>query len=384
MTRVPFYLLLILLLTISCATELEPALPTRVVKVIPTATPPATFTPSPTLMPTATPIVQTSPEPPAATSTPTIVPAPAVEHQLCGATNEGLICSVDFHTVAMWDEQTGWIFGDKGVVLRYDVAPGESTPTWRQSDNLPEPYPLKAFSPVSTTEGWGVMGYVIHYQDGVWEDTQEIKGAELRDIIMLNTSEGWSVGRDASQPTRYRDGLIFHYSQGEWLKAFTLPYREGLLAIDMLNSEEGWVVGSTNIILHFWNQQWEQITPALDRGYALIDVDVVSEKEAWFVGGWIILHYYNGNWEEVASNLTKKLLFDPAIDMISEEEGWIAGRNGYILHYEDGQWQEVDSPTDNDLLSISMVSAEEGWAVGRKGTILHYQNGEWELVSEAQ
>jgi photosystem II stability/assembly factor-like uncharacterized protein len=95
------------------------------------------------------------------------------------------------------------------------------------------------------------------------------------------------------------------------------------------------------------------------------------------------LHYHNGNWEEVVPELAENL-FDPVIDMVSAEEGWIVGSNGYILHYQDGQWQKVDSPTDNDLLSISMVSAEEGWAVGRNSTILHYQNGIWELISEAR
>lgn len=371
MTRsLPYLLLILILLNTSCVTELKPTSTTTVANVIATATPAAAFTPSPTPMPTATP-------------SPIIASTPTVERQLCEATDEGVTCSVDFHTVAMWDEQTGWIFGDKGIVLRYEVGPGESTPSWQQDDNLPNPYPLAAFSPVSHRDGWGISGYIIRYQDGQWESTEEIKGVELRDIIMLNASEGWSVGRDVSQPTRHRDGLIFHYSQGEWLRVFTLPYREGLLAIDMLNAEEGWVVGSTNIILHFWNQQWEQITPALDRGYALTDVNVVGEEEVWIVGNRVILHYHNGNWEEVVPELAENL-FDPVIDMVSAEEGWIVGSNGYILHYQDGQWQKVDSPTDNDLLSISMVSAEEGWAVGRNSTILHYQDGIWELISEAR
>ncbi len=378
----PYFLLILSLLLTGCATELTPTSPATVAKVIATATPAAAFTPSSTPMSIATPTLQPTPEPPTATPSPTISPTSTVESQLCEATDEGLTCSVDFRTVAMWDGQTGWIFGDKGIVLRYDIAPGESTPSWRQSDNLPEPYPMFAFSPVSNTSGWGFSTYIIRYQDGQWISTQEIEGVDLRDIIMLNATEGWSVGLDASQPPDQRDGLIFHYSQGEWSKAFTLPYKS-LLAIDMLNAEEGWAVGWENVIVHFQNQQWEQVTPALDRGHALIDVDVVSEEEAWIVGNRIILHYKEENWEKVFPE-EAEILFDPVIDMVSTIEGWIIGSNGYILHYQDGQWKKVDSPTDNDLLSISMVSAEEGWAVGRNGTILHYQNGVWKLVSAAR
>jgi hypothetical protein len=32
----------------------------------------------------------------------------------------------------------------------------------------------------------------------------------------------------------------------------------------------------------------------------------------------------------------------------------------------------VNSPTTNNLSSISMISASEGWAVGDGGVILHY------------
>jgi len=338
-----------------------------------------TFIPSqmPTSAPTIEPLLSVTP-------ISTMPSARSTEYQVCEPVDEGLASPIDFHTVVMWDEQAGWIFGDKGVVFRYNIAPGESTLGWQQNFNLPEPYPMLAFSPVSASEGWGISGYIVRYQNGQWKSTQEINGVELRDIVMLNSLEGWLVGNDVSEPTAFGDGLIFHYDQAKWVKAFTFPY-DALLAIDMLNAEGGWAVGGIDgVIVRYHNKKWEKVDPVFKGSHTFIDVDVVGEEEAWFVGSWIILHYQNGNWEETAPNLTERLLFDPAIDMVNADEGWIVGRNGYILHYQNGQWKVADSPTDNDLLSISMVNTEEGWIVGAKCTILHYYDGKWKLVSEAR
>lgn len=377
----PYFLLILSLLLTNCATELKPTSTTMVTNVIATATPAAAFTPFSTPMPTATPTLQPTLEPLIATPSPTIAPATTVENLSCEATNERVACSVDFHTVVMWDEQTGWVFGDKGVILYYDNTLNKDTPTWQQSDNFSVPFSLAAFSPISATEGWGVIGSEIyHYKDGKWDGKAVFNNFDLRDIIMLNEASGWAVGYERTKHI-IGDGIVLDYTKDGWQKTFTLQNQE-LIASDIVDKER-WAVGWDNIVVHLQNQQWEQVTNIPHQNFKFTDIDMVSEFEGWVVGHSIILHYQNGVWKEVASDLTESL-YEPVIHMANIEEGWIVGSNGYILHYQDGQWQEADSPTENDLLSISMVSAEEGWAVGRNGTILHYQNGGWELVSEAQ
>ncbi len=80
-------------------------------------------------------------------------------------------------------------------------------------------------------------------------------------------------------------------------------------------------------------------------------------------------------------------IWPQALDMVSAEEGWIAGNRGRLLHRTRQGWQRVDlegpwsETSAPSILAIRMISAEEGWLVGSQGLIAHLVAGRWRLVS---
>jgi hypothetical protein len=357
-SRTAFWLLLILLLSITGCTELRPT-PT-LSEVVVTSTTIA----SSTLLPTVTPTIPITPSS-------ILTPTPMAEsHWQCDPSG-GVACFAALGAVAMLNAQEGWAFGSGGMVFRYMIVPESNTPTWQRVPDLTLPGYVNVFTLVSDTEGWGVLdGTILHYQDGVWEVVPTPGTTRLVDIAMLNENEGWAVGDN---------GIILHYVEGEW-RSVPGPTNLSLAAIDMLNTEEGWAVGVFGELLHYYNHQWEKVNipDGLFR-----DIDMVNEQEGWIVGDDVLLHYHNGTWEEVTTELAPYPDLS-VVSMVNAEEGWAMGKNGRILHYNSGRWQAYPSPTENGLGFITMVSVEEGWAMGANSTILHYQNGVWELVSEAK
>lgn len=352
MPKVNFMIFVVIFVLMSC---MGPA-PTPVIGLV-TDTPTATSRPVILVTPTLAPL-------PTATSTLT-PPPPVASHWRC-APDGGLTCFGGFSYIDILNEQEGWAYGSRGIVLHYTTPPGETAPTWQPAAYLEDS--LIALSMVSPTEGWGIIGRrIYHFKDGDWENAQ-VPGL-MNDIFMLNEQEGWAVGED---------GVILHYRRGKW-QVVSSPTDTRLNSIAMLNEKEGWAVGvgTHGGVLHYRDGQWELATNNFYEEFH--DIEFVSEDEGWVVGG-AILHYQKGDWQEVITLDIRKKLYD--ISVVDANEAWAVGMNGTIYHYKDGQWQEVDSPTDKYLYSIDMVNSTEGWAVGSQETMLHYQNGSWSIETE--
>jgi len=108
---------------------------------------------------------------------------------------------VQFLDIVMFDNNEGWVVGDKGVILHY------SQGQWQQ---IPSPVntPLVAIDMLNPEEGWaiGTFGVLLHYHNGQWERV-EVPSGYYRDIDMVNEQEGWIVGED---------NVILHYHNGQW------------------------------------------------------------------------------------------------------------------------------------------------------------------------
>lgn len=214
-----------------------------------------------------------SPPPPTATPTAPVRPAPSLtatpaaeSRWQCDASG-GVACFSNLYYVTMLNAEEGWAVGEKGMVLRYTKASGETSPAWRQVPPS-EAVSFRSLSMVSTSEGWGLgAGYVAHLTQGEsWERIPLPRGDILYDLAMVDENEGWIVGDK---------GRILHYVNGEWLE-FPKSTDRRLFAIDMVNSEEGWAVGIEDTILHYHNQQWEP-APVDSSGIFFMDIEMVNE-----------------------------------------------------------------------------------------------------------
>ena len=156
-----------------------------------------------------------------------------------------------------------------------------------------------------------------------------------------------------------------------------------------VDSENGWVVGITNTILHTINggEDWTQQTVAPSSNYA--SIFFIDSQEGWAVGDLgKIVHTTNAgeNWETLSANVYEYL---EEIFFIDSENGWIAGGDipgfiqnpkRYVLHTSDGgmNWETQyysSGISDFRFMGIHFSDADTGWVVGEAGTIFHTSNG---------
>ena len=65
-----------------------------------------------------------------------------------------------------------------------------------------------------------------------------------------------------------------------------------------------------------------------------------------------------------------------------DDEAWAVGAHGTIIHFDGKLWTLFDSPTGNNLYSVSFSDARNGIAVGDFGTILSFNDGKLECCRE--
>ncbi len=80
------------------------------------------------------------------------------------------------------------------------------------------------------------------------------------------------------------------------------------------------------------------------------------------------------NWTTIQSGTSKDI---ETLFFVSEDEGWIAGEDGFIRHTTDGgsTWQSQFSGITKDIYSAYFLDELTGWMVGKDGRIIHTNDG---------
>lgn len=278
-----------------------------------------------------------------------------------------------------------YLDGQNPIVLHYNGTDWNVNSTFI-SDN--QHFTAVSFS--DANNGWGV-GYqtLSQYDGGNWNH-QSPNAVFLYGIEMLNTNFGINVGFYyvfSGGLTHY--GSIRTYNGSDWQETST-RLNETYLDVDMLNADEGWIVGDANgsvylsnglaqpdstaapggIILHRPNavSGWTSVHTTNE---VLFGISAISSNDVWAVGNnGTIVHYNGSEWQTVPSPVTANL---KEIVMSSPTNGWIVGEGGTILYYSNGSWQSTASPVTTNLHDIAISPSGEAWAVGDDGIILHYQ-----------
>jgi uncharacterized repeat protein (TIGR01451 family) len=88
-------------------------------------------------------------------------------------------------------------------------------------------------------------------------------------------------------------------------------------------------VGTAGSIYHYDGTSWSQVDSPTNN--LLRAVQMVNADDGWIVGdNGTILHYHGGAWQLASSPTTKELL---AVSMVSSGSGWATGTNGAFLRY---------------------------------------------------
>lgn len=154
-----------------------------------------------------------------------------------------------YRDIAVSDDGTGFMVGQKGSILYYD------SKKW-----IDFPSPLKA------------------------SDSSNVFKNDLHSVY-YNNGIGWSVGRD---------GVILQFVGGKW-KQVDSPTDEHLNCVKFYDKYNGFAIGEKGTVLKYTHGKWI----ALNSGVrlSLKDIEVVAPDEFYVVGARsLLLHYKSGSW----------------------------------------------------------------------------------------
>lgn len=139
---------------------------------------------------------------------------------------------------------TGWMCGESGKIFAYKN--GIISPMVSGNTTV---YLSKIFF-IDETEGWAMdnSGTLLHYKNNVWNAETNEPQVLVRDLYFKDKNNGIVVG--APYFNGGGGGAIARYTNGIWAKDPLFYFQNSTInAIDMINPEQGIIVGSGSLIL---------------------------------------------------------------------------------------------------------------------------------------
>lgn len=278
------------------------------------------------------------------------------------------LCHVSLSDVFMLTEDDGWAVGAYGTALHWNGSQWQTFPT-------PTSEYLTAVQMSSNDDGWAVdnNGAILHWDGAAWSAATSPITQSLQALTVLSATNAWAVGGTFSE------GMIVHWDGNNWLEVATPPV--GLLrGIDMVSPSDGWAVGTTtggdSAILHWDGIVWSEVSHPTT--FFLTDIDMIAANDGWAVGS-SLLHWDGASWTAVTS-----MFGGASISMVSADNGWAVGGQfeiPVIKHWDGNAWNDVDSPVQTDLYAVNMITENDGWIVGRDGVMMRWNGNEWVVVN---
>ena len=129
-----------------------------------------------------------------------------------------------------------------------------------------------------------------------------------------------------------------------------------------------------------FSQQWISLNPN-PTGVSLNAVQMFSNNSGYMIGeSGTFLEYNGADWEVVTSfPFTGSL---SSMCFFNENNGWVATYGGAIYHFDGTNWTQQFSDPSLYLISIHLSDISNGWAVGLNGAVVKYDGNSW-TVQEA-
>jgi hypothetical protein len=221
-------------------------------------------------------------------------------------------------------------------------------------------------SMVSTTDGWsvGTNATFMRYNGTDWQIVPPAGTITptMFGVDMVSATAGWAVGgrTDASGTI----AKIARWNGTQWTDAFT--YNRILNAVDMLDENYGWAVGSGGTLLEWNGSTWTPHTPPA-ASVAVQGVSVVSPTEAYAVGARNAFSNDVWRWDGTSWTATTTPNGAPltGVKMLNSSDGWVVGQRGTVYRWNGTSFTIANSHwTSNGFYALDFVSPTDGWTVG--------------------
>jgi photosystem II stability/assembly factor-like uncharacterized protein len=313
-----------------------------------------------------------------------------------------------FEDVFFLDEETGWAVGSNvyaptlsGQVIFHTSDGGSTWETQHEhaspSDAVFSYHRLDGVFFADAQNGWAVgtseekQNTILHTSNGGVDWQEQGQGLyaswelEFFDVQFFDDQEGWALATD-----NFPSDHIFlaHTTNGgsEWnwvdtgiIGNMAIGYALVQGELSFTDSQHGWAVGGLGQIVHTTDGGTTWLTQTLTCGHPtcpmrLFALEMLDDQEGWIAGEGLY-HTSDGgaNWDIVMEGTVggEKDFHD--MQFVDALNGWLAGARGRILVTRDGgdTWHEVDNNSSSfTLLGLSFVDQDKGWLVGDYGTIL--------------
>jgi photosystem II stability/assembly factor-like uncharacterized protein len=277
------------------------------------------------------------------------------------------------------DDLNGWAIGNIGTIARTS----DGGLTWTSS-TVDIPGYLSGIFFCNARKGWVIgnhngQGSILKTEDGgaTWHTQKGVEGFELsgfRGVWFVDERHGWIVG-EAQQEGIVRGIIIATQDGGEhWRLQFLSEKRiAALSAVRFSDKEHGWAIGSSSILYtDDGGQHWRE--KRYEPGEYFEGIDFLNPAEGWIVGSsGLVLHTTNGGeeWNKYQLPLKQQRLWIMDVKFVNPKRGWIAGDNGLILATKDGgkTW-EVESEGATNIFRKLASTSQCIVALGNNGVIL--------------
>ena len=237
------------------------------------------------------------------------------------------------------------------------------------------PAPFNAVYFINQHTGWilGISGCIEKTTNGGlnWFSQNTYDDFFAMDMVDQNT--GWVVGSVVLKTTNGGENWVYQPSGiHNWLISVCfLDYNTGWIA----SGSDGEIIITTNGGLN-WTSQYYHYNQFIN------DVIFINAYTGWFAAGDGISHDYIYNTIDGGSNWSIQYTGTGFIDInsitfINQNTGFAVGYGGQVLKTTNSglNWNSQNSGTNLSLYSVSFVSASSGWACSEGGMVIKTTNG---------
>jgi photosystem II stability/assembly factor-like uncharacterized protein len=285
-----------------------------------------------------------------------------------------------YHAICFGDENNGWAVGDEGKILHSSDG-GRSWVLQGSGTHLS----IACVAFADSRRGWvGCANDSIGSTTDAgatwsWQHPEGEPRQTFTAIFFVDELTGWAAHNFA--------GILHTEDGGRSWSPQTVGTAWGITAVHFLNRREGWAAATNRIVLHTTDGGENWSTTVLDSLYYGKNTTVIFSDITFFRSsrGWIATHAVSSTIAPLASvvvtgdggatwipRITPDLSLS-AIQFVSDDLGWAAGRHGILQSTNGGETWTYQLRGENEIfVDVFFRDQTHGWAITFSGAIFRY------------
>lgn len=250
---------------------------------------------------------------------------------------------------------------------------GTAMAQWAVKD-VPTKHHLNAIALIDETSGWivGNKGTLLYRSGDSWKESPGVTNEKLNSVCLFSKDEGWAVGAH---------GTILQLKDAQW-QIVESPTHQDLHTVSFSSMDEGYAVGNNGTFLWYKNGVWEIAEIQTPWHFYAI---TIHDDTPMIAGGRESLNVPIMDIVPDDSYNMVKLFYPGYVEisgLASPGDGivWAVGKPGTILRKDASLWQKIEIEGKlPSLTSIFFADQDNGITVGHAGTIMTYSSSQWHL-----